>query len=508
MNAHDSQLLEAMQQLGYKDFSSVEQEEMIRSVLDNKDVLAIMPTGGGKTAGAVLPAMVNDWCVLIVSPLKALMNDQCESLRAFGLQAHVVNGDTSPEEFSDIFHLLRQPAAGPMFVFTTPEMALTVRFKTAVQKVTFHLMMVDEVHCVSTWGSGFREKYQRIGAIWKSLGRPQILAVSATADPFIIESIKLRVPFRKKQYVEIIGDPVRTNLHLAILHPPSGMKKQMQVKEYMVGELKSYLANQLIPTHGPTIIYCSRVREAEELMIKLGATADENGYSIALYHGQLDTEHRAASLRVFRTAKKPLIIATSAFGMGIDREDVRTIVHFGPPSDLVEFAQQIGRAGRDGNISYCWTLYMPWMIDRQKRAEVGTIPDLEEVEKTYKMVRRAWQTVQEKNQTRMHLDKFHFVHDTWLLENPEVFNPQKHIAMRRESIKILAKLGYLVQVDDYVTGVKAMSFGTSTHNQLIEMTEMETKRAARDAARLRKFFTVESPDQSVLFDLIAADTAA
>ena len=503
MTAHDVTLLEAMEKLGYTDYSSPEQQEMVEAVLDGKDVLAIMRTGEGKTAGATLPAIMNGWLVLIVSPLKALMQDQCAGLREKGLPAYVVNGDTDETEFRDIFHILRQPNDGPVFVFTTPEMALTTKFSTAARQVQFDLLMVDEVHCVSLWGSGFREKYQRIKSIWHSLGKPQILAVSATADTKIINDVKSRVPFRKKEYVEIIGDPMRSNLHIQVCRAPAELRTQASVKQHMLQQIKDYLVDTRIPTHGPTIIYCTRIREAELLFRSLADLADANGYQIGLYHGQLEPEHRAESLRTFRNAQKPLIVATSAFGMGIDRNDVRNIFHFGPPSDLIEYAQQIGRAGRDGGMSYCWTLHMPWMIDRKTRASMKCVPTLEDVEKTYISLRRAWDRVQEQNKTRMHLGKFHYVHDEWLKKQDDIPHPEKHMAMRRAGIKMLADLGYVSLIEDYVTGVSSMKFATSTHNALIEMTEMKARQASRDAARLRKFFEAETPDQSLLFGLIA-----
>ncbi len=505
MTVHDTALAEAMQQLGYDTYSSPEQELMIRSVLDGQDVLAIMPTGGGKTAGAILPAMVNGWAVLIVSPLKALMHDQCQGLKDFGLQAHVVNGDTSEEEFRDIFHMLQQPTGGPVFVFTTPETALTVKFKAAVSRVSFDLMMVDEVHCVSVWGGGFREKYRRVKSIWHSLDKPQILAVSATADPHIIADVKSSIPFRKTHYVEIIGDPIRPNLHVYVQHPPSELKTQAKVKDYFLKELKAYLENNHIPSHGPTIIYCTRIREAETLFTQLVGTADANGYTIALYHGELDNDHRKESLRIFRNSKKPLVIATSAFGMGIDRDDVRTIVHYGPPSDLVEFAQQIGRSGRDGGIAYCWTLYMPWMVERKRKADVGSVPTLDDVEKVYAMLRRTWDKAVEKQQTQFHLDQFHFMHDEWLKRQVNVRSPGFHMEMRRASIQMLVALGYISQVGDHITKVGSMQFATDTHNKLIELTEMKARKAYRDAVRLRKFFEAEVPDQHLLFAIIAEE---
>jgi ATP-dependent DNA helicase RecQ len=501
---HDRALKGAMKKLGYADYSSAEQEQMITAVLAGDDVLAIMPTGGGKTAGAILPAIVNNWQVLIISPLKALMNDQCESLKEFGLQAFVVNGDTSDEEFRAIFHILRQPSKGPVFVFTTPETALTIKFKKAVARVQFHLLMVDEVHCVSVWGSSFREKYRRIKSIWLSLKKPQILAVSATADPFIIEDVKSSVPFRSKRYVEIVGDPIRSNLHVYVQHAPSELETQKKIKEYFIDTLKSYLGNDLIPTHGPTIIYCSRIREAEFLFTTLADFADMHGYKIALYHADLETAHRAESLRIFRKAKKPLVIATSGFGMGIDRDDVRTVVHYGAPSDLVEYAQQIGRAGRDGGMSYCWTLHMPWMIKRKEKAVSALVPTLWDVEKVYAMLRRAWDSAGDKHQTRMHLDQFHYIHDSWLKSQDDIYNPAQHMNIRRESVKILVQLGYVARTDDYVTAVKKMQFGTETHGQLIELTQMRNRKMAREMDRLKKFFNAEVPDQNLLFDLIAS----
>lgn len=508
MSIHsDLRIMQAMHRLGYPGFKSPEQQEMIEAVVAGEDVLSIIPTGGGKTAGAVVPAVVHDWFVIVVSPLIALMGDQRDALKAAGIPAFSVHGKMPDEERLLVRDALLGLSSGPAFLFASPEMILTKRFQDMFRTIDFDLMFIDEVHTVSVWGASFRPKYARINSIWKSLGRPRIVAGSATADPLIVHDIKRLVPFGKRAdsagFREVRADPVRENLYLQVEHAPAGVKQAGQ-KAWALTRLRDYLGDDRIPTHGPTIIYCTRKREVEMLCRELSDFADACGYRTAIYHGDLEREHRRDTLRVFQTHPKPLIIATSGFGMGIDRADVRTIIHFGP-TDLVEYAQQIGRAGRDGLPAYCWTLYLPYVLERAKKAEAEDVPDLEKVEQVYRQLAQAWRKVQAKQRTRFSLNAFHHLYDSWIREQEHVIAPGRHMELRRRSIAILADLGYVTVLEDYVTGVRAMQFGSETHQKLIELTQMQTRRAERSARRIQKFFSAELPNQPLLFEIIAEE---
>ncbi len=496
----------AMRQLGYEDFKSDAQRQMIEAATAGKDVLSIMPTGGGKTAGAIVPAIVHGWVVLVVSPLKSLMADQCGGLDEMGIPAFMLTGDQTEQEKNDVRSSLRNLASGPAFLFVSPEMAETATFHQKwVKDIEFNLLFVDEVHCVSVWGNSFRKKYQRIRSIWTKLKKPQIVAASATADPHILADIMSRVPFRKKHLVEVYDDPIRNNLHLLIEQPTVGLKTQNSKRRWAIDRLKQVVMDDRMPTHGTTIIYCTRTSETELLFSELVDQAEECGFTPALYHSKLDPEHKAASMRIFKTAQKPLIIATSAFGMGVDRADVRLIAHYGPPPDLVEFAQQIGRAGRDGLSAYCLTLYLDWMVDRSVRAEVRELPDLALVEQTYIRLLRNWRDCQERQESRFNLDSFNRMYEQWIQSRENVFDPERRIALREQSVDILQRLGY-IQIDGpYVYGVKQMQFGTETHEKLIELTGMYARRAERNAKRVKAFFTADAPDQNLLFESIQAD---
>jgi ATP-dependent DNA helicase RecQ len=496
----------AMRQLGYEDFKSDAQRQMIEAVTSKKDVLSIMPTGGGKTAGAVVPAIVHNWFVLVISPLKSLMADQCSKLNEQGIPAFSLTGDQTEAEKFDVRTSLRQLSSGPVFLFVSPEMAETLAFhKKWIAGISFDLLFVDEVHCVSVWGNSFRKKYQRIRSIWTKLKKPQIVAASATADPNIISDIMSRVPFRKKLYVEIHDSPVRDNLHLLIEHPPADLKLRKEKQEWSLERLVSIIMDDRMPTHGPTIIYCTRTRETEMLFSKLVGQAEQCGFTPALYHSKLDPDHKAASLRIFKNATKPLIIATSAFGMGIDRPDVRLVAHYGPPPDLVEYGQQIGRAGRDGANAYCFTLYFDWMVERSVKAEVKEIPELKLVEQAYVHIKRHWDECQDQQKTRFNLDSFNHLYAEWIRGRENIFDPERRIAMREESIDILRQLGYIKIDGPYVYGVSRMQFGNDAHDKLIELTGMYARRAKRNAAKIRTFFGSEVPTQELLFEQIVAE---
>lgn len=503
-NAHEDQIKAAMQKLGFANFKSDVQRQMIEAVTAGNDVLSIMPTGGGKTAGAVVPAVVHGWFVIVISPLKSLMANQVDKLTELGIPAFKLTGDQTEAEKFEVREHLRGVQTGPAFLFVSPEMAGTETFYSKwIKGITFDLMFVDEVHCVSTWGNSFRKKYQRVRAFWGRLRKPQILAASATEDPQILADIMRRVPFRRKHLVEIRDDPIRPNLNLLIEHPDKGLKSQKSKREWAIERLKLLLSDDRMPTHGPTIVYCTRTRETEMLFTEVVDLAEAQGFTAALYHSKLEREHKANTMRIFKSANKPLIIATSAFGMGIDRDDVRMIVHYGPPADMIEYAQQIGRAGRDGLAAYCLTFYLDWMVDRSVQAELSEIPDLEMVEQIYKRLRRNWKDCQERQETRFNLDAFNRLYAEWLRSRNNIHDPDRRIALREQSIDILVKLGYVRVEGPHVYDVKSMQFGTDTHEALIEMTGMHTRNAQRNAQRVRSFFMSEDPDQKLLFAQIA-----
>lgn len=509
MSIHsDFRIAEAMKFMGYAAFKSPEQQQMIEAATEGKDVLSVIPTGGGKTAGAVIPAIVHGLKVLVISPLISLMGDQRNSLREAGIPAYVIHGNVPSHERIPIRNELRDLESGPAFLFVSPEMACGKGFQEMFRRVTFDLMFVDEVHTVSVWGESFRKHYQRIGSIWKAFGRPQIVAGSATADPFILYDVKRRVPFGKRRdnkgFVEVQADPIRDNLHIQVEQPPKDVTGKLKQRDWAIARLKAVIADDYLPTHGPTIIYCTRIREVELLCKELAEQAEASGYEVGVYHAGLEREHRAHTLRLFQTAKKPLIIATSAFGMGIDRADVRTIIHYGP-TDLVEYAQQIGRAGRDGKLAYCLTLYLPSILERGKKAAAADLPDLEQVEKAYAQVLRAWKTAKERQQTRIHLNLLQHQFETWIQQQENIVSPRRIIELRRRAMDILAETRYITLTDDYITGVAGMKFGTDGHMKLIELTQMQERRAERAMQRIKSFFTAEKPDQHLLFELIAQE---
>lgn len=509
MSIHsDLRIEQAMRFMGYTEFKSPEQREMIEAGTAGKDVLSVIPTGGGKTAGAVIPAIVHGHKVIVISPLISLMGDQRDSLLEAGIPAFVIHGKMEQPERIAIRNELRDLASGPAFLFVSPEMACQTSFQKLVRSIDFNLMFVDEVHTVSVWGSTFRQEYQRVGTLWKNFGRPQIVAGSATADPLILRDVKRRIPFGKRPdspgFVEVQANPIRENLHIQVQRPAADVKSKFAQRDWGIARIKEVLMNDHLPTHGPTIIYCTRTNEVELLCKELADTAESHGYAVGIYHAKLEREHRAHTLRLFRTAKKPLIIATSAFGMGIDRADIRTIIHYGP-TDLVEYAQQIGRAGRDGELAYCLTLYLPWMVERGKKAEAADLPDLEQVENVFAQLRRALKAAQDRQQTRLNLNSFHRQYDTWIQQQENVIAPQRHIALRRRAISILAETKYATIMDGYVTALAGMQFGSDGHKMLIELTQMQERRAERTAKRIKSFFTADKPDQHLLFDLIAQE---
>ena len=311
------------------------QSEVISAVADGKNVLAIMPTGGGKSICFQLPAIMNSGLTVVISPLIALMRDQVRGLQAVGVAAGALTSGNTEDETKAVFAELN---AGKLkILYLAPERLAASSMRTTLQRSNVISLVVDEAHCVSQWGHDFRPDYLRIGELRQSLDVP-LAAFTATADKETRQEIIKRLfgGFPPKVFLNGFNRP---NLHLSF-----AVKKnpRQQIIEF-VNQRKSQ----------PGIIYCGTRAKTETLAKALR----EVGHNTCYYHGAMSAEERREVENRFKVEDELIVVATVAFGMGVDKPDIRWVVHADLPKSIESFYQEIGRAGRDGGPAETYTLY-------------------------------------------------------------------------------------------------------------------------------------------------------
>jgi ATP-dependent DNA helicase RecQ len=313
------------------------QDKVIDSVLAGRHTLAVMPTGAGKSLCYQLPALLLPGMTVVVSPLIALMKDQYEKLQQLGVVASQVNSAVPGDEQSE--HHERIASAEAEFVFTTPEQLSNSEFVNELKSKKIDLLVIDEAHCISQWGHDFRPAYLELRSAARALGDPPILALTATATDRVIDDIREQLGLGEMNVIH--SGLYRPNLFFATQPVDNDAEKQQET-----GRLLSAQA-------GAAIIYTATVAHAEALVKLLPAT----GKRVARYHGRVGSRERHEIQDAFMTGRLDAIIATNAFGMGIDKADIRLVLHYDMPGSLDAYYQEAGRAGRDGERAECVLLF-------------------------------------------------------------------------------------------------------------------------------------------------------
>jgi ATP-dependent DNA helicase RecQ len=313
------------------------QEEVIRSVIAGRDTLAIMPTGAGKSLCYQLPALHLPGTTVIVSPLISLMKDQVDKLTGAGVEAAQVNSALGARERRENIEQIEREESD--FVFTTPERFADPSFLESLGAGRIDFVVIDEAHCISEWGHDFRPAYLSLGAGVKALGSPPVLALTATATPEVVEDIKRQLGLPRMRVFNT--GIARPNLRYEVLRVTSESEK------------KQHLARLLRETEGAGIIYCSTVKTVEALVEFFRGSGPE----LRPYHGKLAASERKANQDLFMSGGLKAMVATNAFGMGIDKPDIRFVVHYQMPGSLEAYYQESGRAGRDGGEARCTLFY-------------------------------------------------------------------------------------------------------------------------------------------------------
>ena len=346
---------------GYDSFRP-KQEEIVSAALEGRDVLAILPTGGGKSVCFQVPGMMKEGIAIVVTPLIALMKDQVQNLTDRGIRALCINAGMGRRE---VDNALNNALYGDFkFLYVSPERLGTRLFQNYVQEMKVSFIVVDEAHCISQWGYDFRPDYLQIGKLRELVDAP-VIALTATATPQVAEDIMERLGFRDKFLIKSGFE--RPNLSYIVRRT-----------EDKLGQLLN-ICNSV---SGTGIVYVRSRKKTEELSAFLSA----NGVSASFYHAGLGQQSRTDRQEQWKSDKIRVMVCTNAFGMGIDKPDVRFVIHFDVPDSPEAYFQEAGRGGRDGKRSFAVMLWNSSDVKRLRQLETVSFPSLEYIEDIYHKV--------------------------------------------------------------------------------------------------------------------------
>ena len=308
------------------------QREVVEGLVAGHSMLAVFPTGGGKSLCYQLPALLLEGITLVVSPLIALMKDQVDALRAKGIAAARLDSTLEREEYEAVIRSLGDGSLKLLYV--APERLSNEGFRARLKKLPIALVAIDEAHCISEWGHNFRPDYLKLAKLCRDLKVPRVLCLTATATPAVAKDIR-------KAFRITAADHIQLSFHRSNL--------DLRISPLAAGQRKAHLLQRLRESEGAAVVYVTLQHTAEEVATYL----QKNGMAARAYHAGLPDEFRASAQEDFMAGRTRIIVATIAFGMGIDKADIRAVYHYNIPKSLENYTQETGRAGRDGELSAC-----------------------------------------------------------------------------------------------------------------------------------------------------------
>lgn len=415
---------------GYNDFRPL-QEDIISSVLAGKDTLALLPTGGGKSICFQVPAMAMDGVCLVITPLIALMKDQVENLRKKGIHASAIYSGMNSHEMGVVFDNAMYGSL--KFLYLSPERLETERFLEILPRIQVCLLAVDEAHCISQWGYDFRPPYLQIARIRPYIPDVPVMALTATATPQVVEDIQERLKFKQINLFQKSFS--RPNLTYSVRYEEDKMGRLLKIFKKMPGCAIVYVRNR------------RRTREIAQYLNK-------NGVSAGFYHAGLDQKSRDRRQEHWMRDEKRVMVATNAFGMGIDKPNVRLVIHMDLPDSQEAYFQEAGRGGRDLKQAYAVLLYDNADIEEARGRIEMEFPDLTTIRNVYRALGNYFNLAVGSGRDK--------VYDFEIAHFSSQYNFKPYIAY--SALKLLEKDGYVLLSDNFGESSRLMI--TSTREQL------------------------------------------
>ena len=399
---------------GYDNFRGI-QEDIISSIGSGRDTLGLMPTGGGKSITFQVPALANPGLCLVITPLIALMKDQVQNLRKHGIKAQAVYSGMTREEI--VIALENCIFGDYKFLYISPERLGTEIFQNKLRSMKVSMITVDESHCISQWGYDFRPAYLKIADVRKLLPDVPVLALTATATPEVVKDIQVRLAFREENVFRMSFE--RKNLAYIVRRT-----------EDKSGELL-HILNQV---QGSAIVYTRNRKRTKEISLFL----NQHDISATFYHAGLDNKTKDLRQKGWQAGTYRVMVATNAFGMGIDKPDVRLVIHIDFPDSPEAYFQEAGRAGRDGQKAYAVLLYAQSDKTILKKRISDTFPEKDYIRQVYEHINNYYQMAMGDGRGC-----------TFAFNIDEFCQSFKHFPVRVDSaLKILTRAGYLEYTDE------------------------------------------------------------